>query len=734
MKIHASNTQKLCEIFQDECNALGEKKKDQREDYRLQTDRRDMLYCDAESDNPNHKLILFLEVDISEVDIENMNDVIEENNDSDNDSETEGETKAASTSNSKFNKTDREFQERKTKVLGLRERSREATELLNMFQEDCLLPNGLNYDNTIRILPAVAGVIAAEATTGTAAEKAKAAATAAIDNGGSSSDAAAAAGKAAAKATTGTAEEKAKAAAAAATDNGGSSSDAAAAAGAAAAEATTGTSAAKATTIGTAAEKAAEKAKAAATKAKAAATAAINNGGSNSDAAAAAGKAAAKATLGTAEKKAKAAVTAVTANGGSSSDAAAAAGAAAAEATDGTAAERAEAAATAVTANEGTVEQHELAQVEYNRAAAAAIYSQNRKHINLMTEKEIRDKENLKKGKKLQDDQKQKSWSSTFRNIFAKNKSMFFADSGIGEQQSISKFLNDKHYGAVKHKVKQRDKHAKKLIQSKRSIEEKNKEIDCSCIQCHQKKMELRVETAKFQVKEATRKLLISQKKTNKIKYMSDFQVKKAKQDADRKVELCKDNLSQTSSRLITFTEKRERAQAEVRMHQETYVFEPTMGDETAKSLFANALEQYYEDEVLLNPSGETKSNTVLPGENQDFNLTRHVSDQRKKELAIEMNYLKCTSDGSCTQDQLLGFFDQFSSLGEHRIALQVLYDALKQHANKNTTSPECCLLDPENCVCFTGKNNVYSFVECCLCGHVSFYKNNSNKCCYSIY
>ena len=311
---------------------------------------------------------------------------------------------------------------------------------------------------------------------------------------------------------------------------------------------------------------------------------------------------------------------------------------------------------------------------------------------------------------------------------------MFFADSGIGEQQSISKFLNDKHYGAVKHKVKQRDKHAKKLIQSKRSIEEKNKEIDCSCIQCHQKKMELRVETAKFQVKEATRKLLISQKKTNKIKYMSDFQVKKAKQDADRKVELCKDNLSQTSSRLITFTEKRERAQAEVRMHQETYVFEPTMGDETAKSLFANALEQYYEDEVLLNPSGETKSNTVLPGENQDFNLTRHVSDQRKKELAIEMNYLKCTSDGSCAQDQLLGFFDQFSSLGEHRIALQVLYDALKQHANKNTTSPECCLLDPENCVCFTGKNNVYSFVECCLCGHVSFYKNNSNKCCYSIY
>jgi len=697
MKIHASNTQKLCEIFQDECNALGEKKKDQREDYRLQTDRRDMLYCDAESDNPNHKLILFLEVDISEVDIENMNDVIEENNDSDNDSETEGETKAASTSNSKFNKTDREFQERKTKVLGLRERSREATELLNMFQEDCLLPNGLNYDNTIRILPAVAGVIAAEATTGTA-------------------------------------EEKAKAAAAAATDNGGSSSDAAAAAGAAAAEATTGTSAAKATTIGTAAEKAAEKAKAAATKAKAAATAAINNGGSNSDAAAAAGKAAAKATLGTAEKKAKAAVTAVTANGGSSSDAAAAAGAAAAEATDGTAAERAEAAATAVTANEGTVEQHELAQVEYNRAAAAAIYSQNRKHIILMTEKEIRDKENLKKGKKLQDDQKQKSWSSTFRNIFAKNKSMFFADSGIGEQQSISKFLNDKHYGAVKHKVKQRDKHAKKLIQSKRSIEEKNKEIDCSCIQCHQKKMELRVETAKFQVKEATRKLLISQKKTNKIKYMSDFQVKKAKQDADRKVEICKDTLSQTSSRLITFTEKRERAQAEVRMHQETYVFEPTMGDETAKSLFANALEQYYEDEVLLNPSGETKSNTVLPGENQDFNLTRHVSDQRKKELAIEMNYLKCTSDGSCTQDQLLVFFDQFSSLGEHRIALQVLYDALKQHANKNTTSPECCLLDPENCVCFTGKNNVYSFVECCLCGHVSFYKNNSNKCCYSIY
>jgi hypothetical protein len=211
---------------------------------------------------------------------------------------------------------------------------------------------------------------------------------------------------------------------------------------------------------------------------------------------------------------------------------------------------------------------------------------------------------------------------------------------------------------------------------------------------------------------------------------MSDSQVEKAKNDADRKVEECKENLSQTSSRLIAFTEKHERAQAEVRMHQET-VFEPTEVNETVESPFANALKQYHEEKVL-NPSGEAKSNTVLlvPGEGRVFNLTRHVSDQRKRELAIEMNYLKCTSDGSCTQDQLLGFFKQFSSLGEHRIALQVLYDALKQHA-KNTTSPECCLLDPENCVCFTGKNNVYS---CCLCGHVSFYKNNSNKCCYSIY
>ena len=201
-------------------------------------------------------------------------------------------------------------------------------------------------------------------------------------------------------------------------------------------------------------------------------------------------------------------------------------------------------------------------------------------------------------------------------------------------------------------------------------------------------------------------------RRTNRIKYMSDSQVEKAKNDADRKVEECKENLSQTSSRLIAFTEKHERAQAEVRMHQET-VFEPTEVNETVESPFANALKQYHEEKVL-NPSGEAKSNTVLlvPGEGRVFNLTRHVSDQRKRELAIEMNYLKCTSDGSCTQDQLLGFFEQFSRLGEHRIALQVLYDRMKQHANKKTTSPECCLLDPENCVCFTGENHVYSLLN----------------------
>ena len=67
MKIHARNTQQLCENFLDECNALGKKEKDQREDCRLQSDRRDMLYCDAESNNQNHRLILF-----SEVDSENM--------------------------------------------------------------------------------------------------------------------------------------------------------------------------------------------------------------------------------------------------------------------------------------------------------------------------------------------------------------------------------------------------------------------------------------------------------------------------------------------------------------------------------------------------------------------------------------------------------------------------------------------------------------------------------------
>jgi len=448
MKIHASNTQELCKIFQDECNALGEKKKNQREDYRLQTDRRDMLYCDAVSDNPNHKLILFLEVDF-----ENMNDVVEEKNNIEN----EGETKVPSTSNSKFNKIDREFQERKTKVLALTERSREANDLLNMFQEDCLLPNGLNFDNTIRILP---------------------------------------------------------------------------------------------------------------------------------------------------------------------------------------------------------------------------FYAQDRKHIALLTEKEIKDEKNLNKPRKERED---KSWSSAFKHVASDISETM---KNIFSYQPKSKFLNDKHYVAVKNQKTNRV-----------SGKERKKERNCSCIQCQQKTMELRVVTAKVQVKEAMASLMKSRRRTNRIKYMSDFQVEKAKNDADTKVEECKENLSQTSSRLIAFTEKRERAQAEVRMHQKTYMIEPTEVSETVKSPFANALEQYHE-EKLLNPSGETKSNTALPGEDQVFNLTRHVSDQRKKELAIEMNYLKCTSDGSCTQDQLLGFFDQFSSSGEHRIA------------------PECCLLDPENCVCFTGENHVYSLLN----------------------
>lgn len=407
MKIHARNTQQLCENFLDECNALGKKEKDQREDCRLQSDRRDMLYCDAESNNQNHRLILF-----SEVDSENMNDDVEENYDIENEGETKVPSTSKSTSNLKFDKIDRECQERKTKVLALRERSREATELLNMFQEDCLLPNGLNFDNTIRILPS---------------------------------------------------------------------------------------------------------------------------------------------------------------------------------------------------------------------------YAQDRKHIVLLTEKEINDAKNLNKPRKERAD---KSWSSALKHIAS---DMSGTMNDLFFSQPKSKILNDKHYVAVKHKKTNRV-----------SKQDRNKEINCSCIQCQQKTMKLRVETTKVQVKEAMARLRKSQGRTNRIIFMTDNQVEKAKNDADRKVEECIKKLSQTSSRLLTFTEKHARAQAEVRMHQQTYVFELTEVDEMVKSPFAKALEQYH--------SGETKSN-VLPGDVEGFILTRHVSDQRKKELAIEMNYLKCTSEGSCTQDQLLGFF-----------------------------------------------------------------------------
>lgn len=92
--------------------------------------------------------------------------------------------------------------------------------------------------------------------------------------------------------------------------------------------------------------------------------------------------------------------------------------------------------------------------------------------------------------------------------------------------------------------------------------------------------------------------------------------MEKAKNDGDRKVEECKENLSQRDG----------------------------------QSPFANALEQYH--------SGETKSN-VSPGDVEGFILTRHVSDQRKEELAIEMNYLKCTSEGSSTQDHCRLHFEK---------------------------------------------------------------------------